>query len=295
FPRKFYFAFLKITFVRLGNNNAYLPLRAFRNADRTQVTDNLSSARTFLLHCRNGQICEAVGRNNLKSVTMKILYYFLFLLSFKLSAQVFNSNIPPNIETYGVADTLVTPDRIYLQINLQEKDTKGKVSVEELEEKMINYLKSINIDLKKNLVLKDVSSNFRKYFLKQQDVQKVKNYQLLVFDAKTVALVLVGLEEIGISNVTLDRTEYSKIDSLRTTLKVKALKKAKNEAQLLASSINQKIGEALYISTQNFDGGGTQLQEVVVMGYRKGKKYEPADIEIEPVKISSFVTARFKL
>src|SRR5690606_39953215 len=63
FPRKFYCAFLKITFVRLGNNNAYLPLRAFRNADRTQVTDNLSSARTFLLHCRNGQICEAVTCN----------------------------------------------------------------------------------------------------------------------------------------------------------------------------------------------------------------------------------------
>src|SRR5690606_8001358 len=46
--------------VGLGSNNAYLPLRVFRNADRTQVTDNSSSARTFLLHCRNGQICEAV-------------------------------------------------------------------------------------------------------------------------------------------------------------------------------------------------------------------------------------------
>src|SRR5690606_36537906 len=47
--------------VGLGCNNAYLPLRVFRNADRTQVTENSSSARTFLLHCRNGQICEAVS------------------------------------------------------------------------------------------------------------------------------------------------------------------------------------------------------------------------------------------
>lgn len=224
----------------------------------------------------------------------KLLLYLICGISLKLSAQI-HSQIPPNIETLGVADTLVTPDRIYLNIVLQEKDTRGKVSVEELEDKMINFLKASGIDLKKQLVMTDIASNFRKYFLKQQDIHKLKNYELLVYDAKTVGVIVIGLEELGISNVNLDRTEHSKIDTFKTSLKVKALKRAKDEAELLAKSINQKIGEAIYISTQNYDGG-VHLEGVVVTGYRgKNGKYEPADIEIEKIKITTRVSARFKL
>ena len=39
----------------------------------------------------------------------------------------------PYLETSAKCDTLVTPDRIFLKIVISEKDTKGKISVEELE------------------------------------------------------------------------------------------------------------------------------------------------------------------
>ena len=39
----------------------------------------------------------------------------------------------PYIETIGKVDSLVVPDKIYLNIIISEKDTKGKIPVEEQE------------------------------------------------------------------------------------------------------------------------------------------------------------------
>ena len=68
-----------------------------------------------------------------------------------LSLTIFISNIvysqtknfidQPYIETKSRVDTLVTPDRIFLSIFINEEDTKGKISVEEQENKMASTLK----------------------------------------------------------------------------------------------------------------------------------------------------------
>ena len=136
-------------------------------------------------------------------------------------SQVKNFIDQPYIETRAKVDTLVSPGRIYLQILITEKDTKGKISVEELEHKMANKLVMLEIDLKKRLTLSDVASNFKKYFLRRQDILKSKAYQLVVYNAQSAGKVIVGLEAIGISNVQLYKTEYSKIDDLKLALKSK--------------------------------------------------------------------------
>ena len=89
----------------------------------------------------------------------------------------------PYLETTAMVDTLVKPDIIYLDILLRESDNRNRESVEELEIKMASKLVSLGIDLKKQLSLSDLGSNFKKYFLKQKDVLKSKAYQLKVFDA----------------------------------------------------------------------------------------------------------------
>ncbi|TFG76885.1 MAG: SIMPL domain-containing protein, partial [Flavobacteriales bacterium] len=103
------------------------------------------------------------------------------------------------METNALVDTLVVPDRIYLSILITEADTKGKTSVEELENKMAAQLKALGIDTKKQLTLADVASNFKNYFLKKTDVLKSKAYTLLVYDAQTAGKVIVGLEAINIA------------------------------------------------------------------------------------------------
>lgn len=70
-----------------------------------------------------------------------------------------------------------------MSITFSEGNTRGKISVEKLELRMRKVLIDNIIDLKTQLKLTDLSSNFKDYFLKKPDVQKTKNYQLEVFDA----------------------------------------------------------------------------------------------------------------
>lgn len=76
-------------------------------------------------------------------------------------AQTKNFIDQPYIEVSGASDSLVTPDEIYIQINVSEKDTRNKVSLETLENQMVDALKSLGIDVEKDLVINDIASNFK--------------------------------------------------------------------------------------------------------------------------------------
>lgn len=230
----------------------------------------------------------------------KIVILSLILLSAKSFSQTKNFLDLPYIETSAKVDTLVVPDKIYLNIMITEKDTKGKISVEELENKMNEKLKSLGIATEKQLTLNDLSSNYKKYFLKQQDIQKSKNYTLIVYNAKTAGKVIIRLEEIEISNVTLEKTEYSKAEEMILTLKSKAILKAKNQAIAMTKPLNQKVGNAIYISDYNnisnmLSGRVAGLQIRGMATLKDKDSFEPIDIEFEKIKIETEVKATFKL
>ena len=227
-------------------------------------------------------------------LTLGIVLTFHFV-----NGQTKNFIDQPYLETTAKVDSLVKPDIIYLDILLRENDSRNKISVEELENKMATKLESMGIDLKNQLTLSDLASNFKKYFLKQKDVLKSKAYKLKVFDAQIAGKVLVELEDIGISNVSLDKTEYSKFEEVKLDLKSKAVKKAKKQAEYLIEPLNQKIGGALLIVekyNKNYDYDG-DLEEVVIVGYssRKKTEYKPVEIEFKPIKVETEVTIKFKI
>ena len=221
----------------------------------------------------------------------------VLLSSYFINGQTKNFIDQPYLETTAKVDTLVKPDIIYLDILLKEKDSRNKISVEELENKMAIKFESMGIDLKKQLSLSDLASNFKKYFLKQKDVLKSKSYKLKVFDAQTAGKVIIELENLGISNVSIDRTEFSKIEELKMILKSKAVQKAKIQAEHLVMPLNQKIGGALFIVDKYYRGYNYDLQKVVVTGYssKRNTKYTPVDIDFKSIKIESEVTIKFSI
>ncbi|WP_109832284.1 SIMPL domain-containing protein [Reichenbachiella versicolor] len=232
----------------------------------------------------------------------KLFILSSFILLCQISfAQTKNFIDQPFIETSAMVDTLVTPDEIYLTISITEKDTKGKVSVEELESKMVTVLKKMGIKTKENLTLNDLSSNFKKYFLKNQDILKVKVYTLKVFDAITAGKVILELEKNEISNVTLERTEYSKIKALKLQLKSKAILKAKRQAEYLAHPLGQKVGTAILISDDPNNSFVNQYQDrsqqIMIRGYSSMNRneFKPADIEFKKIKVQAAVSVKFKL
>lgn len=226
-----------------------------------------------------------------------ILLAITIAYSFTSFSQSKNFIDQPYIETNAQVDTLITPDRIYLNILVMEKDTKGKTSVEELESKMETTLKRLGINTKENLTLNDLASNFKKYFLKQQDVHKSKAYMLMVSDAQTAGKVIVELEKIDISNVTLNRTEYSKMEDLKLALISKAVAKARKQADYMSSPIGQKVGAAIYISDQSNNYMRREASMITLRGNAAmdQQKFKPADIEFQKIKVESKVAVKFKL
>jgi len=226
------------------------------------------------------------------------LLLIIALLSLQGYSQEKNFIDQPYLETTAIVDTLVVPDRIYLSILITEKDTRGRTSVEELENRMNTKLIALGIDTKKQLTLSDVTSNFKKYFLKGTDVLKNKAYTLLVYDAETAGKVIVGLESIEISNVHLNKTEYSKLEQLKIELKQKAVLKAKKQAESMLKPLNQNVGKALYISDLNSNITNAlqgRVAGIQIRGYSsyKAEEYKPIDIEFEKIKIESAVTIKF--
>ncbi|TXN37368.1 DUF541 domain-containing protein [Flagellimonas hymeniacidonis] len=205
----------------------------------------------------------------------------------------------PYLETSARVDTLVTPDKIYLSITIQEKDSKGKKSVEEQENKMAQNLKALGIDIDKQLVIKDLSSNFKKYFLRQKDVLKSKQYSLLVYSGKKAGEAMVALEKLDIANTYLEKTEYSKMDALELELKSKAVKKAKKKAEALTAPLGQTVGSAIHILDTStpyypkYNQAPRMQMKAMEMDMAEGQ--QPLDIDFEKIKVETSVNVKFKI
>ena len=183
------------------------------------------------------------------------LIFVMFFVWNLFSAQK-NFLDQPYIEVSASVDTLVVPDKIYVSITLNEADSKNKKSVEEQEKQLETILKKLKINTDKDLSVLGFSSDFKKYFLKGQNILKTKKYSLLVRDAYTLGNVIISLEEAGISNTEVEKVEYSKYRELLLELRSEAVKRSRITADKLVKPLNQKAGKALYISDMNYRGMG---------------------------------------
>jgi uncharacterized protein YggE len=232
---------------------------------------------------------------------MKKIFLLLIILGTQTTTFAQKNYIDqPFIETVANADTLVIPDKIFISINLNEADSKNKKSVEDQEKMVETTLKSLNINTEKDLSLLDFSSNFKNYFLKGQNIIKSKMYSLLVRDAVTAGKVLAELENIGISNVNIERTEYSKEEELILTLKSIAVRKTKKTAEKLANPISQKVGKAIYISDINTISNALQGKApgITIRGMSSiygSRATEPIYTEFQKVKFEVQVSVKYLL
>jgi len=205
------------------------------------------------------------------------------------------------IEVTGKAEMEITPDMIYLKVLLNEKDTKNKISVSDLEAKMVAKLKEIGIDITKNLLIKDFSSNYKFYALSKREILLTKEYQILVNDAKTASKVLIGLEDIGISNVSIDRVDHSKMEDFRREVKVNAIKAAKEKAESLTNAIGQTIGKAIFIqeieSRAGYAPGASNTIMIRGMSSISGSNTNSPvlDVDFEKIKIEYSILCKFEL
>ena len=209
----------------------------------------------------------------------------------------------PQIQTKATYTTEVTPDKITLSITLTEGNTRGKISVEELEKKLENVLRSNNIDIKSQLKLVTLSSNFRDFLLKKTDVFKTKNYELEISNANLAGKILRELEMQEISNVKLLKTEYTKLEELKIELKSKAVLKAKKQAEQMTKALNQTLGKAIFVSDLETDITGLlqgRVSGINVIGFNSVRREydsteEDIEVQFDNIKVDASVTVYFEL
>lgn len=223
----------------------------------------------------------------------KYLLLIIVLLPLTGWAQEVDFSQIPQIQTSATYTTEVIPDKITLSITLSESNTKGKIALEELENRMEMILISNNVDIESQLKLVTLSSDFRNLLLKKTDIYKTKNYELVVDNAGVAGRILRDLESQQIANVYLSNTEYSKLEELKIELKAKAILKAKKQAEKMTKALGQQLGKAIFVSDHQ-----TNIRlprNIGANSYEAKFKGDLDDVEFENIRVQASVTVYFRL
>ena len=215
------------------------------------------------------------------------------LLAGSLFAQEKNYIDQPYIEVTGKAEMEVVPDEIYLRIVINEKDNKGKVSVDQQEKEMFKQLKGIGIDL----VVQDMSSDLQTYFLRKNAILSTKAYQLKVNSAQQLGEAFQALQTAGISDVNIEKTDVSNIEELRQEVRTNAAKAARKNAEVLAAALGQQAKEAIFVQDYGFNMrpyANVLMAKSMAVADAAGEEAAP-QLEFQKIKIEHSVMVRFIL
>lgn len=239
---------------------------------------------------------------------MKPLLLFMLLFTVLITNAQILTNVPTGdknfidqnyIEVTGKSEMEISPDLIYLKILINEKDNKYKAQLVDLEKSMLAKLKEIGIDITKDLLIKDISSNFKYYWITKNEILLSKEYQLIVRDGMTASKVFIELEKIDISNISIEKLDHSNIEKFRKEVKINAIKAAKEKAQDLAIAIGQNIGRAIHIQEQenNYRGGTQGNANIIIRGANSlyGSRSTEPEIDFEKIRLEYSIVCKFEL
>ena len=194
------------------------------------------------------EIVQSIKTTNMKKFLTTAFAAMTLILAIPTESYA-QTNTQPYIDIKTTVEREVTPDELYLQINISEKEYKGKKTLEEMQETMLGVLKTNHIDIQECLTINYMGSEISyKTFSKNMKPKSEATYLLKLNDAATMQNVIVSLEEHQISDIELISTKYTKEKELKAEMGVEAMQKAKAEAQILAGAIDQEVGKAISIS-----------------------------------------------
>lgn len=223
-----------------------------------------------------------------------ILMAVAALVAFPALAQV-QEAFPSYIQVYGRAEKEIVPDEFYLQIVINERDSKGKISVESQQRDMIAALKRLGVDVDKQLKVANLSSEF---FKRKTSVATAK-YQLQLGSSAEVARTWQALDELGISNVSILKVSHSEIDRYKEEVRVEAIRNARANAATLAEAIGQKVGRCFYIYDSNSNILPAVYDNAVLMRSAKAagsvEAVEEDPLEFKTLRLEYGVQAKFVL
>ena len=196
-------------------------------------------------------------------------------------------------QTQGTYEKEYDPDEIYLSITIQEKDSKGKISIEEQQQALLETLVANGIDPSKSLQIKELSSN---YYKKGQNMAYGR-YELKLTSLKEFYTIYIALDELGLSDVSIDRIDRSDREQLILEVLTEAMKNARSKAEAIAAADGLKVSRCFYFNDNTEDKYKVDRYTLssVIGSIPNGRKEAFSFPKIGTVKISATVNAKFWL
>ncbi|HVF80556.1 MAG TPA: SIMPL domain-containing protein [Flavisolibacter sp.] len=190
---------------------------------------------------------------------MKTVFLFLATLFFTRTSFAQNNvnPYPKTITVNGSAEMEITPDEIYVQVDLKEYEKKGqgKITIDKIRQGFLTAVRSLGLP-DSSLVIADydgVNGNpwWRKKAKLKDELYSSITYQVKLRNSAQVDQLVDKLDDAATQNFFIQRTSHSKLAELRKNLKIQAVKAAKEKADYLAGAVNENIGVAVTINEPN--------------------------------------------
>jgi uncharacterized protein YggE len=226
----------------------------------------------------------------------KYLIAFLFVPFSILGQTDFNEKI---ISVIGFAETEIEPDIVIL--GMTQKDTesyKSESTIVKTENEITRFLRCIDAS-PENFTVDRYNAN-SKIGLMSQRFKVNKSYKIVIKNINLIDTISTKCLEVGMENVSVLKTDYSKMDSLQNALLAKAVINAQQKAQIIAKNLGVTLYKPYSINeTQVHNGFLNQknnqlLNEVAIIGYGVQQKGRiGSSISVSKQYLSKTITVKF--
>lgn len=230
----------------------------------------------------------------------QILFAVLLFFSLSIFSQDKKIELKPFLETATTIDSLVTPNQFYVNIDLSEILTRGRVSMKDIESNMKSKLQALGIKADDQLTLINSSSRYRAFFPRKGKSYKLKTYYLLLTSNALVAKVISELKMQGVYNLYLKEVYHSEAEQIQLALREKAINKAKVQAELTLKPLNQKIVKAVEITDSDLANAKSLQQPVYINGSHYNFNYHynqniNLGLKLNKIPIKTTVFVKFEI
>jgi uncharacterized protein YggE len=230
---------------------------------------------------------------------MKHLITMALVALFSMSTMAQQVDLRKKITVSGSAETEVTPDIIYLSISLKEylkdNNSKKRVEITELENQLYNAVLKAGI-AKEDLMVNNVSSyNYVIEKKKNPDFLASKQYSLKVSDLNKWNAIIGAIDPKGIESSGIESYDYSKINTLKKELKIKALQAAKEKAQYMVEALGEKLGSVIDIQEVNNESYPQPMYRANVMMMRAESADAAPELDFKKIKLNYVVNTVFEI
>ncbi len=227
---------------------------------------------------------------------MKTIKTFLILAIATTTMMAQNTVQTPTVDVSGEGVVRVVPDEVTINIRVENTGENTKVLKEQNDATISEVLKFLK---KMDIAEKDVRTEYmnlnKNYDYNSKTYTFAANQSLSVKlrDLKKYEAVMKGLIDTGINRIDGVNFSSSKVESLKSEARKKAVENAQMKAKEYASVLNQTVGKAVSISEFSNSVGPQPMYKMAMMDSASGG--DEQTIALGEMEIKATVNISFLL